>query len=68
MICSPELVALGSHAIASQVGMWRVGGGEDPEVIRIAADLGFSRDDVATRPSVVAAAITEYLDELVHNP
>ncbi len=68
MICSPELVALGSRTIASQVGMWRIGGGEDPVVIEIATDLGFSRDDVATRPSVVAAAITEYLDDLVHNP
>lgn len=68
MICSPEFVALGSRTVASQVGMMRIGGGEDPAVMDIAADLGFSRDDVGRRPAIVAAAITEYLDDLARNP
>jgi hypothetical protein len=68
MTWDAQAVERGSRQIAEQVGMMRIGSGEDPEVMQLATDLGFSRTDVANRPSVVASAITGYLDDLVRNP
>jgi hypothetical protein len=53
--------------ISDQVGMWRIGGGPDPEVACLAEDVGMA-DQVLTRPHAVAAEITAYLDDIARNP
>lgn len=68
MTVTPEQIVLASRQIAQDVGMFRIGDGEDPAVMEMARMLGFSRRDVAAIPSVVARAITTYLDDLVRDP
>lgn len=42
--------------------------GFDDEVVRLAAIVGFRRDDICRSSNLVAQSISEYLEDLVRNP